>query len=278
LNRIKQKINKYNFKCIMNKTSQIIARIKELFAEEKMASDYTAATGEIIRIPSGSIKVGDKVEQVIGGVATNLPDGNYLLDEGKSIVVAAGEIKEVNQPDATSDKPNEVYMEKEMTMGDYKEKMADYKNEIDSKLENGTEVKVLSKGDALSVGDMVLVKDAEGNFVKAPEGEHKLEGGLKIYTDADGFINELETEDTMEQEEVVENEEMKTMFEAVSTIKSMVDDLKASIKEMKDENTELKNRFNKFAAEPSVQTIAKKPEVLTPGAKKEDKLKFYAHR
>jgi hypothetical protein len=266
----------------MNKTSQLIARIKELFAEEKMASDYTAATGEIIRIPSGSISVGDKVEQVIGGVATDLPDGQYLLDEGKSIVVAAGEIKEVKQPDATSDKPNEVYMEKEMTMGDYKDKMADYKKEIDSKLENGTEVKVLSKGDALSVGDMVLVKDAEGNFVKAPEGEHKLEGGLTIYTDAEGFINELETEETEDKDEMkkdeMENAEMKTMFEAVSTIKSMVDELKASIKEMKDENTELKNRFNKFAAEPSAQTIAKKPEVLAPGAKKEDKLKFFAHR
>jgi predicted RNase H-like nuclease (RuvC/YqgF family) len=261
----------------MNKTSQIIARIKELFAEEKMATDYTAATGEIIRIPSGSMNVGDKVEQVIGGIATNLPDGQYLLDNGKSIVVEAGEIKDVKQPDATSDKPNEIYMEKEMTMGDYKDKMADYKNEIDSKLENGTEVKVLSKGDALSVGDMVLVKDAEGNFVKAPEGEHKLEGGLTIYTDERGFINELETKETEERDEA-DNEEMKTMFEAVSTIKSMVDELKASIKEMKDENAELKNRFNKFAAEPSVETIAKKPEVLAPGAKKEDKLKFFAKR
>jgi len=261
----------------MNKTSQIIAKIKELFAEEKMAMDYTAATGEIIRCMGQGLEVGEQVKQVIGGVPTDLPDGQYLLDNGKSIVVAAGEIKEIKQPDATSDKPNEVYMEKEMTMGDYKEKMADYKNEIDSKLENGTEVKVLSKGDALSVGDMVLVKDAEGNFVKAPEGKHELEGGLTIYTDADGFINELETKETEEKEDA-ENEEMKTMFEAVSTIKSMVDELKASIKEMKDENTELKNRFNKFAAEPSVQTIAKKPEVLAPGAKKEDKLKFYAHR
>jgi hypothetical protein len=261
----------------MNKTSQIIAKIKELFAEEKMAMDYTAATGEIIRCMGQGLEVGEQVKQVIGGVPTDLPDGQYLLDNGKSIVVAAGEIKEIKQPDATSDKPNEVYMEKEMTMGDYKEKMADYKNEIDSKLTNGTEVKVLSKGDALSVGDMVLVKDAEGNFVKAPEGKHELEGGLTIYTDADGFINELETKETEEKEDA-ENEEMKTMFEAVSTIKSMVDELKSTIKEMREENTELKNRFNKFAAEPSAQTIAKKPEVLTPGAKKEDKLKFYAHR
>jgi hypothetical protein len=261
----------------MNKTSQIIARIKELFAEEKMATDYTAATGEIIRCLGNGLSVGEKVEQVIGGIGTNLPDGNYLLDNGKSIVVAAGEIKEINQPDATSDKPNEVYMEKDMQMGDYKDRMADYKNEIDSKLMDGTEVKILSKGDALSVGDEVMVKDAEGNYVKAPEGKHDLEGGLTIYTDADGFINELETKETEEKEDA-ENEEMKTMFEAVSTIKSMVDELKSTIKEMKDENTELKNRFNKFAAEPSVETIAKKPEVLAPGAKKEDKLKFFAKR
>jgi hypothetical protein len=261
----------------MNKTSQIIARIKELFAEEKMAMDYTAATGEIIRCMGDGLRVGEEVKQVIGGVPTQLVDGNYLLDNGKSITVAAGTIKEINEYDASSDKPNPVEMEKEMTMGDYKDKMADYKNEIDSKLENGTEVKVLSKGDALSVGDMVLVKDAEGNFVKAPEGEHKLEGGLTIYTDADGFINELETEET-EKEDEADNEEMKTMFEAVSTIKSMVDELKASIKEMKDENTELKNRFNKFAAEPSVETIAKKPELIAPSAKKEDKLKFFATR
>ena len=92
----------------MNKTSQIIARIKELFAEEKMAMDYTAATGEIIRCLGNELRVGERVEQVIGGIGTNLPDGNYLLDNGKSIVVAANEIKEINQPDATSDKPKVV--------------------------------------------------------------------------------------------------------------------------------------------------------------------------
>jgi hypothetical protein len=242
-----------------------------------MAMDYTAATGEIIRCMGDGLKVGEKVEQVIGGIGTNLPDGNYLLDNGKSITVSAGSISEINQYDATSDKPNEVYMEKEMTMGDYKEKMADYKNEIDSKLKDGTEVKVLSKGDALSVGDMVMVKDAEGNYVKAPEGKHELEGGLTIYTDADGFINELETEETDKTTESNE-EEMKTMFEAVVSIKSVVDELKSTIKELRDENTELKNRFNKFAAEPSAETIAKKPEVISKAAKAEDKLKFFATR
>jgi hypothetical protein len=260
----------------MNKTSQIIAKIKELFAEEKMAKDYTAATGEIIRVLGDGLKVGEKVAEMAAEKESPLPDGNYLLDNGKSITVAAGEITEINEYDASSDKPNPIAMEKEMEMGNYKDKMADYNKEIDAKLEDGTEVKVLSKGDALSVGDEVLVKDAEGNFVKAPAGEHKLEGGLTIYTDADGFINELETKET--EEEDVENEEMKTMFEAVSTIKSVVDELRSTINDLKTENKELKERFNKFAAEPSVETITKKTETITKSAKKEDKLKFFGQR
>jgi predicted RNase H-like nuclease (RuvC/YqgF family) len=257
--------------CIMSKTSNIIAKIKELFAEEKMAMDYTAATGEIIRCLGDGLKVGEPVVNIASEKEAPLPDGNYLLDNGKSITVEAGQIKEINEYNAEN-KPNEVYMEKETEMG-MENKMADYKNEIASKLMDGTEVKVLSKGDALSVGDEVLVKDAEGKFVPAPEGKHELEGGLVIYTDVKGFINELETKETEEEDD--NEEEMKTMFEAVSTMKSMVDELKSTITELSKENKELKERFNKFAAEPSVETITKKTENLSKTAKKEDKLRFF---
>ena len=258
--------------CIMSKTSNIIAKIKELFAEEKMAMDYTAATGEIIRCLGDGLKVGEKVVNVAAEKEAPLADGNYLLDNGKSITVEAGSIKEINEYNAEN-KPNEIYMEKDMEMG-MENKMADYKNEIASKLKDGTEVRIMSKGDALSVGDEVMVKDAEGNFVQAPEGRHELEGGLVIYTDAKGFINEMETEETDKETESNE-EEMKTMFEAVSTIKSIVDELKSTISDLRNENKELKERFNKFAAEPSVETITKKTENLSRTAKKEDKLKFF---
>jgi len=259
--------------CIMSKTSNIIAKIKELFQEEKMAMDYTAATGEIIRCLGDGLKVGEPVVNIAADTEAPLPDGNYLLDNGKSITVAAGTIKEINEYQASSDKPNEVYMEKETEMG-MENKMADYKNEIASKLKDGTEVKIMSKGDALSVGDEVMVKDAEGNFVQAPEGKHELEGGLVIYTDAKGFINEMETKETDDESESNE-EEMKTMFEAVVSIKSIVDELKSTISDLRNENKELKERFNKFAAEPSVETITKKTENLSKTAKKEDKLKFF---
>lgn len=254
----------------MNGKSNILAKIKELFAEAKMAKDYTAANNnQIIRV-YGELRVGDKVAEVAGELESALPDGTYLLNNGKSITVAAGEIKEINEYKAEEDM-------KKQEMGDMKDKMADeYKNEIESKLENGTEVKVLSKGDALSVGDMVLVKDAEGSFVKAPAGEHKLEGGLVIYVDENGFINELETKET--EEKTAEDEEMKTMFEAVSTMKAMLDELKSSIAEMKTENTELKERFNKFAAEPSAASIKTKQEAFSKANDKLEKAKFFGRR
>jgi hypothetical protein len=258
----------------MNTKTSIIAQIRELFKKEEFGTDYTAATNEIIRCLGDGLKVGEKVVQVLQGEEGNLPDGNYLLNNGKSITVAAGEIKEINEYRAEEQMADYTTKEQKDTgdivekPGGEKDKMAEYKNEIESKLEDGTEVKVLSKGDALSVGDMVLVKDAEGKFIKAPEGKHKLQGGLTIAVDAEGFINELETEAT-------ESEEMKSMFEAVSNLATLVGELKESISTLKSENNELTEKFNKFSAEPSVETITKRSHNLSNTAGKEERLKFF---
>lgn len=290
----------------MKNKSNIIAKIKELFAEVKMAKDYTAATGEIIRCLGESLAVGEKVVEIAAEKESPLFDGTYLLDNGKSIVVAAGEIKEINEvraegetnPVAMAEEglegacwegyvaigtkivdgkevPNCVPIKEEM--GEMKDKMAgEYTNEVESKLVNGTEVKILTKGEAVSVGDEVLVKQGE-EYVKAPVGKHELEGGLVVYVDELGFINELETKETEEEDESG-SEEMKTMFEAVSTIKSMVDELKETLNSLRTENTDLKDRFNKFAAEPSVDTITKKKENVTKMVTKDEKLKFLSQK
>jgi len=262
----------------MNTKTSIIAQIRELFKKEEFATDYTAATNEIIRCLGDGLKVGEKVVQVLQGEEGNLPDGNYLLNNGKTITVAAGEIKEINEYRAEEQMADYTTKEQKDTgdmvekPGGEKDKMADYKNEIASKLVDGTEVKILSKGDALSVGDEVLVKDAEGKFIKAPEGKHMLEGGLVLYVDASGFINELETEQT---DKTTESEEMKSMFEAVSNLATLVGELKESISTLKSENNELTEKFNKFSAEPSVETITKRSDNLSKTAGKEERLKFF---
>jgi predicted RNase H-like nuclease (RuvC/YqgF family) len=250
----------------MNNKSNIIAKIKELFAEQKMA-EYTATSNEIIRC-LGDFAVGTKVVQVVGGEETTLPDGMYPLDNGKSIVVESGTIKEIN------DYPN---IENKVEAG-MKEKMEEeYKNEIDTKTIDGTEVKIKSKGDSLSVGDLVMVKDSSGNFVQAPSGKHELEGGLTIYVDEQGFINELETAETDKTTEQNETE-MKTMFEAVSSLKTMIDSLKGTIEGLKKENEDLKSKFEKFSKSPSTESITKKQEKISITASKWDKAKSLSIR
>lgn len=256
--------------------SNIISKINEWFAEQKFASDYTAATGEIVRVLT-SLEVGGKVVQVLQGEEAPLTDGQYVLDNMKAIEVLGGEIKSINE--TTPIKETMGIEEGALdSLGNEIDQYEEYKNEIDAKLVDGTEVKVLSKGDALSVGDKVLVKDAEGKFVKAPEGKHLLEGGLTIYTDAEGFINELETKETEEKEDETElKRQMGEMFTAIESLTSVVGELKNSISAVKTENEELTEKLNKFSAEPSAPSITEKKHFSKVGSK-EEKLKFFSRR
>lgn len=150
----------------------------------------------------------------------------------------------------------------------------DYKNEIMGKLTDGTEVKVLSKGDAISVGDMVLVKSGE-EFVKAPEGQHMLEGGLVVYVDAEGYINELETEQTDANAET----DMEELFGMIEKMADMVINLKNEIVGLKRVNQSLEERFDKFSKEPISESFEEqnKPKINKTSTK-EDKLNFFSNR
>lgn len=157
----------------------------------------------------------------------------------------------------------------------------EYKNEILAKLLDGTEVKILTKGDAVSVGDMVLVKVGEG-FEKAPEGEHKLEGGLVVYVDAEGYINELETEET-EDEAAADGEggeaEMEALFGMVEKMADMLTKLKDEVVGLKRVNQSLEERFEKFSKEPITESFTEQNKVkFTTFETKEDRIKFFSQR
>ena len=252
--------------------SNLISKIKELFAEQKFATDYTATTGEIIRCLGTSLSEGEKVVQVIGGEETSLTDGEYVLDNGKAITVLGGEIKTIN--DTTASETMETAEEtsgKTEDTGAIVEKMGS----IETTLEDGTQVKVTTVGEGIAVGDLVEVKSGE-EWVKAPEGRHITVDGLVIYVDAEGLINELETKETEEETEELKKE-MSEMFKAVSTMKSMIDELKTSLSSIKEENKALTEKVNKFSAEPSVESITEKKH-FSKMSSKEEKLKFFSKR
>jgi hypothetical protein len=152
----------------------------------------------------------------------------------------------------------------------------DYKNEITSKLLDGTEVKILTKGDAVSVGDMVLVKVGEG-YEKAPEGQHELEGGLVVYVDAEGYINELETQQTNQDE--MGNSEMEELFGMIEKMADMVKNLQQEIVGLKRVNQSLEERFEKFSNEPVSESFTEqnKPRITT-NSTREERLKFFSDR
>lgn len=180
-------------------------------------------------------------------------------------------------------KIRQIFMEQETIENSFEDGMTpvkdDYKNEITSKLLDGTEIKILSKGEAVSVGDMVLVKVGEG-YEKAPEGRHELEGGLVVYVDAEGYINELETAETDKTTESNESDtEMEELFGMIEKMADMVKNLKDEIVGLKRVNQSLEERFEKFSKEPVSESFAEqnKPKINSFSTK-EDKLKFFGNR
>lgn len=263
----------------MNKKTSILAKIRELFAQEMFAADYTTTDGKIVRCLGDALRVGEKVKEVVSGQEVDIMDGTYRLNDGKILEIAAGEIKSMeNVEEGNVSNTGQIQeMAKETPIKDEEqtivEKMEDeYKNEIDAKLKDGTEVKVMSKGDALSVGDKVMVKAEEG-FVTAPEGRHELEGGLVIYTDAEGFINELETEETKEED--MGEDQMRNMFEAIEQLTSVVTSLKEKFESVEKTNSNLTERFEKFAAEPSTKSIQEPKKNYSRTANKAEKAKYF---
>jgi flagellin-like hook-associated protein FlgL len=244
----------------------ILTKIKELFSttEEVFAGDYKTQDGRIIRCYGEGLDVGEMVKEITADGEMDIEDGDYILEDGVTLTVASGKITSVGE------------MVGEEEMGEHKEeekdKMADgYKNEIDTKLLDGTEIRVLTKGDAISVGDMVLVKVGEG-YKEAPEGRHEVEGGLVVYTDAEGNINEIETAQTEERDETG----MEEVFSAISNLVDEVKSLRGELKTIKKDNETLKTRVNKFAAEPSAEPLPTKVEFKTKS--KSDILAFMSKR
>lgn len=246
----------------------ILTKIKELFTSESFEQDYKTQDGRIIRV-MGGMDVGTEVKELTEDGEIDIEDGNYVLEDGMVLMIHGGKIAEVTEIGDEMEEVTDTITE-DVEMGDdMKDKMADYNKEIDTKLVDGTEIRILTKGEAISVGDMVLVKVGEG-YKEAPEGRHEVEGGLVVYTDAQGNINEIETKETEEKDE----EGMAEVFAAITSLVDEVKKLRSDIKKVKEENIELKNKFNKFAKEPSATPT--KHEVKFNKNDKDAKLKFFA--
>ena len=81
----------------MNKKTSILAKIRELFAQEMFAADYMSTDGKIIRCLGDALRVGEKVKEVVSGQEVDIADGTYRLNDGKILEIAAGTIKSMEK-------------------------------------------------------------------------------------------------------------------------------------------------------------------------------------
>jgi hypothetical protein len=109
---------------------------------------------------------------------------------------------------------------------------------LDAVLKDGTKVKVDGE---LVIGSQVLVVDAEGNEVPAPDAEHTLEDGTLVTT-LGGIITEIEAAETEVEEELVKEDKMQvdesvvaSLVEKVALLEEMVAVLKAEHEQMMGE-------------------------------------------
>lgn len=139
------------------------------------------------------------------------------------------------------------------------------------------ELTLTYEGDEFTVGTEIFVQTADGN-VPAPDGEHELEGGIKIETEG-GVITSIEREEEdlpeiadettageypkekMEEVEVeveVADEAAPIVEEiAEEVIEAIAEVVSPMIQELKDEIEEMKAKFT--ATEKKVETFGLQP-------------------
>lgn len=147
----------------------LISKIKELFAEIDAETtpmafvDVKTDDGRILRI--SDLAVDGTVVEITEEGEAELQDGNYILDNGVNILVEAGKIVEIKEPEAT-----DVDVEEDMASVN---------------LMDGTPIYYDGE---LAVGTAIFIDEAMTS--PAPDGEHELEDGSRIVL-VEGAISEM---------------------------------------------------------------------------------------
>jgi hypothetical protein len=172
----------------MKDKKTILGEIKDiLFGANKELKFLDAKSGDLIlRVEADDFAEGMVVSLVTPDGLIPVEDGTYPLEDGRELYIVAGKIDKIEMP--------EEELEEETI-----DETADIEM-AETTLMDGTKVKV--EGD-VAVGNKVLV-EKDGEYVKAPEGQHNLADGKVIYVDADGLINEVETPETKSVDEEME--------------------------------------------------------------------------
>jgi hypothetical protein len=165
---------------------------------------------------------------------------------------------------------------------------------VDVKTVDGAIMRVSEMAEGATV-----VEITEEGEMEVDNGTYTLENGIDIMVE-NGLISSISVPEEAEEEQSDEPDMLEPELNAVETpgdkpkkivethttsmefekieelIKNSFNEIKNELNELKKENGLLKERVNKFAAEPSVEPTLTKMKLT--GVEKQDKLKFFAKR
>ena len=195
-----------------------IERLKEILRAELARQDVrfgaiTTNRGPLEWDGEEDLKAGDRVYVVDeDGNRVAAADGDYMTEDGKTIVVADGIVAEIRDPEA------EVAPEAPAA-----------EPEVEAAAVNTDKGPIEWDGEEdLEAGREVFVLDEDGNRVPAPDGEYTIADG-KVIVVVEGRVAEIRDPEAEVAPEAAEIEELrKQLNEAKATIESLRAELKAA--------------------------------------------------
>lgn len=275
----------------MNKKS-VIARIKAMFAEEVEQTfiDVKTQDGRILR--ASDIVIDGTILEVTEEGEIPLEDNEYVLEEGYTLVVESGVIKEIKEPvveESVTEEPVAEEMEEETTVKATIKKrfsgIVRYLIEDNSEAEAEavqTESEVTIVANEIKPEEPVVIIDENLQVVEDWTGtmDVMVEDQTQTVTIENGVITEVSgvTEEVMEEEpeQVIERTEEVSLEDFNSELVIALESIKNELQILKEENKKLSERFNKFASEPSEEPIVTKVDFNK--VDKNERLKFFGQK
>ena len=189
------------FKAIL-KSNNTMAKLKGLLARLAKAivslGNITTDKGVLSWDGDEDLKAGDSVFiEDAEGNREKAADGDYITEDGKTIVVVDGKVSEIADPKAEVAPEDEGGSEERMLQTDK------------GKLEWDNE------DEDLKAGDAVFITDEDGNRNPAPDGEYTTEDG-KVITVKDGKVESIVDPKAEVDEEGSKVEKMRRIAQAFS--------------------------------------------------------------
>lgn len=221
-------------------TNEIKRKIAELLGRSYKFGSYMTKDGKEFKVHGEKMEVGMPVYIVTPEGEIPVMDGEYELENNMKLKIENAEISNIVDGLNTEGTPIDEVSEDDGI---------DYNNFDEATLADGT---IVGTDGDFEVGKKLYVKDADGNWVKAPEGEHTTQSNIVLVVDSEGTLTSVKRPDEPAEGSL---EAEMTADQLLEAFTSVLKEIQSELNSLKEKNTTLENKFSKFAGEPAGEKL-----------------------